>query len=135
MNTPTQMNTSSASAAGIVPSETASATAIATACWAGPNICTACLASLIVTFLNRIVFGFNAPRQIADAPKLSLLTASAGQRPLGPVGQIERFSPQAQINHPKARSARRREVSWTPHGYGLDSARRGSLADDRREIP
>jgi hypothetical protein len=35
--------------------------------------------------------------------KLSLLTASE----LGPVGQIERFSPQGYINHPWATSARR----------------------------
>src|SRR5215831_9050371 len=57
MNTPTQMNRSSASAAGITPSATESATALATACCAGPNICTACLAPLIVTLLNKTVFG------------------------------------------------------------------------------
>src|SRR5204862_6125559 len=57
MDTPTQRNRSSASAMGITPSATLSATAIATARWAGPNICTACLAPLIVTLLNITVFG------------------------------------------------------------------------------
>src|SRR5512133_2804436 len=60
MNTPTQMNRSSASFAGITPSATESATAFATACWAGPNICTACLVLLIVTLLNNTVLGFVA---------------------------------------------------------------------------
>src|SRR5215467_14895615 len=57
MNTPTQQNRSSASSCGITPSATLSATALATACCAGPNICTACLAPLIVTLLNRTVAG------------------------------------------------------------------------------
>src|SRR6266496_6604727 len=60
MNTPTQQNRSSASDSGITPSATLSATALATACCAGPNICTACLAPLIVTLLNRIVEGLQA---------------------------------------------------------------------------
>src|ERR1700751_918923 len=42
----------------MTPSATLSATALATACCAGPNICTACLAPLIVTLLNRTVAGF-----------------------------------------------------------------------------
>ena len=49
------MKMSSASSTGITPSATESATALATPCCAGPNICTACLAPLIVTLLNRIV--------------------------------------------------------------------------------
>src|SRR4029453_18880404 len=57
MNTPTHRNRLSASSAGIVPSSTQSATAIATACWAGPNICTACFAPLMVTLLNITVLG------------------------------------------------------------------------------
>src|SRR5579885_1410869 len=52
MNTPTEMNRSSASSIGIVPSLTQSATAFATPYCAGPNICTACLAPLMVTLLN-----------------------------------------------------------------------------------
>src|SRR5216684_5926954 len=60
MNTPTQMKRSSASDSGTTPSATLSATALATACCAGPNICTACLAPLIVTLLNRIVEGLQA---------------------------------------------------------------------------
>src|SRR6266567_5418851 len=60
MNTPTQMKRSSASDSGTTPSATLSATALATACCAGPNICTACLAPLMVTLLNRIVEGLQA---------------------------------------------------------------------------
>src|SRR5262245_12358094 len=60
MNTPTQQNRSSASDSGITPSATLSATALATACCAGPNICTACLAPLIVTLLNSTVEGLQA---------------------------------------------------------------------------
>src|SRR5215470_13916087 len=43
----------------MTPSATLSATALATACCAGPNICTACLAPLIVTLLNKIVGGLH----------------------------------------------------------------------------
>src|SRR6201998_4994958 len=57
MNTPTQINRSAASDAGNTHSATLCATALATACWAGPNICTACLAPLIVTLLNMTVAG------------------------------------------------------------------------------
>src|SRR5215470_9964858 len=60
MKTPTQMKTLSASDCGITPSATLSATAFATACWAGPNICTACLAPLMVTLLNRTVAGLHS---------------------------------------------------------------------------
>src|SRR6516165_5908059 len=59
MKTPTQMKRLSASSCGITPSATLSATALATACCAGPNICTACLAPLIVTLLNKIVGGLH----------------------------------------------------------------------------
>ena len=52
MNTPTQMKRSSASSAGITPSATLSATALATAYCAGPNICTACLSILDRDFGN-----------------------------------------------------------------------------------
>src|SRR5215475_4190823 len=68
MNTPTQMNRLSASSCGITPSATLSATALATACWAGPNICTACLAPLMVTLLNSTVGGL--------ASRLGATTAS-----------------------------------------------------------
>src|SRR5262249_7115209 len=60
MKTPTQMKRSSASDSGITPSATLSATALATACCAGPNICTAWLAPLIVTLLNSTVEGLQA---------------------------------------------------------------------------
>src|SRR6185312_1789124 len=80
MNTPTQIKRSSASAAGIVPSATLSATALATACCAGPNICTACFAPLIVTLLNRTVWGLVArlgARTARRDVKPSLLLVSA----------------------------------------------------------
>src|SRR5579875_2458128 len=83
MKTPTQMKISSASSAGMTPSATLSATARATACWAGPNICTACLAPLMVTLLNitvgglHIKFGATTAR---SAVKPSLLLVSALQK-------------------------------------------------------
>ena len=58
MNTPTMAQRLSASAFGIVPSATLSTTALATAACAGPNICTAWFAPLIVTLLNITVSGF-----------------------------------------------------------------------------
>jgi len=82
MNTPTQTNRLSASAAGIVPSSTESATAIATARCAGPNICTACFAPLIVTLLNITVAGlvnrFGATTASSEVkPSLLLVNALA----------------------------------------------------------
>src|SRR4051795_7064883 len=58
MNTPTMMQRSSMSPSARTPSRTESTTARATAAWAGPNICTACVAPLIVTLLDMIVSGF-----------------------------------------------------------------------------
>src|SRR5215471_1206026 len=78
MNTPTQMKRLSASSTGITPSATLSATAMATACCAGPNICTACLAPLIVTLLNITVAGLATrlgPTTESSAVKPSLLLA------------------------------------------------------------
>src|SRR6266852_6174843 len=80
MKTPTQMKTSSASDCGITPSATLSATAFATACCAGPNICTACLAPLIVTLLNRTVAGLHSrfgPTTARSDVKPSLLLVRA----------------------------------------------------------
>src|ERR1041385_6380843 len=57
MNTPTQRKRSSASSTGMTPSATLSATALATAYCAAPNICRACLAPRIVTLLNMTVAG------------------------------------------------------------------------------
>ena len=45
---------------GIAPSATLSATAFATAYCAGPNIWTACFAPLMVTLLNRMLWGLQA---------------------------------------------------------------------------
>src|SRR5260370_1219496 len=86
MNTPTQQNRSSASDSGITPSATLSATALATACCAGPNICTACLAPLIVTLLNRIVEGLQARFGATNAssevkPSLLFVNAFANTPP------------------------------------------------------
>src|SRR6185503_2658474 len=96
MNTPTQMKRSSASSAGTVPSATLSATAFATAYCAGPNICTACLAPLMVTLLNRIVLGFVSRFGATTAKSdvnTSLLLVSALQNavstaePRGPISR------------------------------------------------
>ena len=51
------MQRSSTSPSPMTPSRTESTTARATAAWAGPNICTACMAPLIVTLLDMIVSG------------------------------------------------------------------------------
>src|SRR5215468_8413867 len=66
----------------MMPSATLSATANATACCAGPNICTACFAPLIVTLLNRTVAGlhsrFGATTASSDVnPSLLLVSAWA----------------------------------------------------------
>ena len=66
----------------MMPSATLSATALATACWAGPNICTACFAPLIVTLLNITVAGlqsrFGATTASSDVnPSLLLVKALA----------------------------------------------------------
>src|SRR5216117_484154 len=74
----------------ITPLSTESTTARATAACAGPNICTACFAPLIVTLLKRRVsglagrFGVTTARRVV---KPSLLFVSALQKaaPAGPV--------------------------------------------------
>ena len=77
-----------------MPSATLSATALATACWAGPNICTACLAPLIVTLLNITVAGlqsrFGATTASSDVkPSLLLVrqfaNAASAVLPRGPM--------------------------------------------------
>ena len=60
MNTPHTTTRSSASISAITPSATESATALATAAWAGPNICTACFMPLIVTLVIITVDGLTA---------------------------------------------------------------------------
>src|SRR6187401_1116186 len=90
MNTPTRMHRSLALSCGMTPLSTESTTARATAAWAGPNICTACLAPLIVTLLNRSVSGLHGRLGATTANsvvKPSLLFASALQNaePAGPV--------------------------------------------------
>src|SRR5580698_5282436 len=96
MNTPTQMNRSSASSAGITPSATLSATALATAYCAGPNICTACLAPLIVTLLNITVEGLVSRFGVSTAssevkPSLLLVRqltkAVSAELPRGPISR------------------------------------------------
>ena len=73
----------------MTPLSTESTTARATAAWAGPNICTACLAPLIVTLLKRIVSGLAGRFGATTASRVvkpSLLFASALQKawPAGP---------------------------------------------------
>ena len=57
----------------MTPSATESMTARATAAWAGPNICTACLAPLIVTLLKSRVSGL--------AGRFGVTTASRVEKP------------------------------------------------------
>ena len=70
MNTPQTITRCSASAFGITPLATLSATALATAACAGPNICTACLAPLMVTFVIMTVAGFTARFGVRTARRL-----------------------------------------------------------------
>src|SRR6516165_1285045 len=66
----------------MTPSATESATALATACCAGPNICTAWRASLIVTLLYRIVGGLHMRFGATNASRVvkpSLLLVSPMQ--------------------------------------------------------
>src|ERR1044071_9375174 len=81
MNTPTQMNRSSASAAGMTPSATESATALATAYCAGPNICTACLAPLMVTLLNITVLGLAARLGAITARSVLMIAPNLADKP------------------------------------------------------
>ena len=70
MNTPQTITNSSACSFLITPAATLSATALATAAWAGPNICTACLAPPMVTFVTNTVDGFTARFPSSTANKL-----------------------------------------------------------------
>ena len=73
----------------MTPSRTESTTARATAACAGPNICTACVAPLIVTLLAMIVsglagrFGATTARRFV-CPSCWLIRASANASPTGP---------------------------------------------------
>src|SRR4051812_31723058 len=90
MNTPTMMQRSSTSPSPITPSRTESTTARATAAWAGPNICTACVAPLIVTLLDMIVSGFAGRFGATTArrlvcPSFWLTRECANASPTGPL--------------------------------------------------
>src|SRR6185295_4662393 len=89
MNTPTSTQRSSALSFGMTPLSTESTTARATAACAGPNICTACLAPLMVTLLKRIVSGLAGRLGATTAssvvkPSLLLASALAKAFPAGP---------------------------------------------------
>ena len=82
----------------MVPSATLSTTALATAAWAGPNICTAWVAPLIVTLLNMTVSGFagtlgastaRSPLWPAVCVGEPLHEGGAGRAGLGPDDQID----------------------------------------------
>ena len=64
------MTRSLACALEMTPSLTESMTARATAACAGPNICTACLAPLIVTLLNSSVSGLPGRFGVTTASRL-----------------------------------------------------------------
>src|SRR5512134_973131 len=90
MNTPTRTHQSLALSLGMTPEATLSTTARATAAWAGPNICTACFAPLIVTLLNRMVSGLAGRLGVTTAsrvvkPSLLLLSAFRKAAPAWPL--------------------------------------------------
>src|SRR3954463_399047 len=89
MKTPQTMTRSSAWAIGIVPSATQSATALATAYWAGPNIWTAWVIPLMVTLVIRTVEGLTGRFGVKTASRLVwpadwLARALAKAVPTGP---------------------------------------------------
>src|SRR3954466_5172866 len=89
MNTPTMMQRSSMSPSARTPSRTESTTARATAAWAGPNICTAWVAPLIVTLFDMIVSGLAGRVGATTAsrfvcPSFWLMRACANASPTGP---------------------------------------------------
>src|SRR5262245_48622479 len=89
MNTPQTQTKSSACFLEMMPSATASVTALATAAWAGPNICTACFAPLIVTLVIITVAGLASRLGVSTAskfewPSLWRAKALANAWPTGP---------------------------------------------------
>ena len=66
MKTPTMATRFSASLLGMTPSATLSSTAMPTAFWAGPNICTAWLAPLIVTLVISKAAGLQMAAQYGE---------------------------------------------------------------------
>src|SRR4051795_493037 len=89
MKTPATTQRSSTWSCGMTPSRTESTTARATAAWAGPNICTAWVAPLIVTLLDMIVSGLAGRLGAPTAsrfvcPSFWLMRACANASPTGP---------------------------------------------------
>src|SRR3990172_7528963 len=70
MKTPQTMTSWSAWSLGMMPSATQSATALATAYWAGPNICTAWVAPLMVNLVMRTVAGLAIRLGVRTASRL-----------------------------------------------------------------
>src|SRR3954447_8002495 len=90
MKTPTITQRSSTWASEMTPSRTESTTARATAACAGPNICTAWVAPLIVTLLDMIVSGLAGRVGATTAsrfvcPSFWLMRDSAKASPTGPL--------------------------------------------------
>src|SRR5579875_147369 len=89
MKTPATMTRLSASCLEMVPAATQSATALATAFWAGPNICAAWPMPLIVTLVMSTVAGLQTRFGVSTANKLVcpcdwLASALAKAVPTGP---------------------------------------------------
>src|SRR5215831_11576941 len=89
MKTPQTMTRLSASLLGMTPEATQSVTALATAAWAGPNICTAWAAPLIVTLVINTVAGLHTRFGVNTAsrfewPAFWLARALAKAMPTGP---------------------------------------------------
>src|SRR5262245_9993893 len=89
MNTPATMTRLSAWSLGITLAATESATALATAFWAGPNICAAWVMPLMVTLVINTVAGLQIRFGVSTAsrlvcPALWLESAVANAVPTGP---------------------------------------------------
>ena len=79
MKTPQTMTRFSASLSGMTPAATLSVTALATAAWAGPNICTACVAPLIVTLVMSTVAGLQTRFGVSTASRFEWPGLLVGQ--------------------------------------------------------
>ena len=91
MKTPQTMTRSSALFFGMTPASTESATALPTAAWAGPNICTACFIPLIVTFVTSTVAEgkwavMKGATTVVAEPDGQVLIVTAGDQRLATAG-------------------------------------------------
>src|SRR5918996_4184798 len=129
MNTPTMMQRSFAWVLEMTPSLTESTTARATAACAGPNICTACFAPLMVTLLNSSVSGFAGrfgATTASSVVKPSLLFERALQKaaPAGPVLEpMIRSTCATSLPSPTSDSPRKKSAAMFDHSLLEEKSR------------